>query len=113
MYIGENWGGYRGDYKSCERTKFDSKQLAQIYKIAMPDTTIGTKINFRYIIKTYAGQGGAYIGEDSSVVQGTVQGNIKLKDSGTWKNCVPFVRSDNTWKPCAAMVKIARLGSLS
>lgn len=99
------WDGYRGNYASGEHTKFNSGQRAEIYKLAMPDTAVGTKVNFRYILKTYTGPGGAYVGEDSRVVQGTIRGNIKLKNGGTWKNCIPFVRTGNAWKPCAALLK--------
>lgn len=106
MRIGESsWEGYRGNYQSGEHTKFNSMQRAQIYNLAMPQTTVGTKVNVRYILKTYIGPSGTYIGEDSKVVQGIIRGSIKVNDNGTWKNCVPFVRFDNSWKPCSASVK--------
>lgn len=102
---GQGWSGYRGNYQSAEHTKFDSRQRAIVYKIAMPDTTVGTKVNFRYTLKTYTGAGGNYVGETSAVVKGTIKGNLKIKNNGTWKNCVPFFKYKNEWRPCSSAIK--------
>jgi hypothetical protein len=100
-----DWSGYRGNYQSGQHTKFDSRQRTDIYKLSMPDVTVGTKVNVRYILKTYTGAGGTYVGEDSAVVQGIVQGNMKIKNAESWKSSLPFVKSEGNWKPCCASIR--------
>ena len=98
----ENWQtvGVFGGYENGQHVKFDPTNIAKIYSIAMPETTVGAYVDVMYHLETWTSKGGIFIGEDTKTVKGYLSGNISLNIDGNWKKCIPFVNDSGTWKPC-------------
>lgn len=108
----ETVGVFAG-YSSGQHIKFDPGDIAKIYKIAMPDTNIGSYLEFTYHLETYTYIGGSYIGEDSRTVRGYVRGTMFTKVGNSWEPCVPYIKVNGNWKPCVSYVNVNRNWKIS
>lgn len=103
----ETVGVFAG-YTSGQHMKFNPENIAQVYRIAMPDTNVSQYVDVLYHLETWTSKGGTYIGEDSRVVKGFINGTMFTNVKGTWKKCVPFVNVDGLWKPCISYENVNR-----